>query len=123
VVRRYSILSIAVLMPLLCVGSPLLHKSVPIAICQILVIDSDREGNFRRIENALKQAHLGHAQIAVFPESSILGWENPEAYYLADPIPGPDSDRLGLLARKYGLAIAIGLDEEEGDHLLIRPFF
>jgi predicted amidohydrolase len=43
-----------------------------IALCQILVIDSDREGNFRRIEYALETARNGKADIAVFPESSIL---------------------------------------------------
>jgi predicted amidohydrolase len=92
-------------------------KHVRLAICQILVIDSDREGNFRRIEYALEQAASQHAQIAVFPESSILGWENPDAHHMATPIPGADSDRIGALARKYGLMIAIGLDEKDGDHL------
>lgn len=91
--------------------------SVRIAICQILVIDSDREGNFRRIENGLEQAEAQHAQIAVFPESSILGWENPEAHRLAEPIPGGDVDHIAALARRYGLMIAIGLDEKEGDRL------
>jgi predicted amidohydrolase len=92
-------------------------KHVRLAICQILVIDSDREGNFRRIEYALEQANAQHAQIAVFPESSILGWENPDAHRLATPIPGADSDRIASLARKYGLMIAIGLDEKDGEHL------
>jgi predicted amidohydrolase len=81
-------------------------KSVRLAVCQILVIDSDREGNFRRIEYALDQAAAQHANIALFPESSILGWENPEAHQLAQPIPGLDSDRLATLARKYKLMIA-----------------
>jgi predicted amidohydrolase len=90
---------------------------VRVAICQILVIDSDREGNFRRIEYGLEQAEAQHAQIAVFPESSILGWENPEAHSLAEPIPGTDSDRIAALARKYSLMIAIGLDEKAGDRL------
>src|SRR5947207_15441727 len=76
-------------------------KTVRLAICQILVIDSDREGNFRRIEDALEQAQAQHAQIAVFPESSILGWENPDAHRIAEPIPGKDSDRIAALARKY----------------------
>ena len=67
-------------------------KHVRLAICQILVIDSDREGNFRRIEYALEQAAAQHAQIAVFPESSILGWENPDAHKMATPIPGTDDD-------------------------------
>jgi predicted amidohydrolase len=93
------------------------RKTVRVAVCQILVIDSDREGNFRRIEYALDGAEAQHADIAVFPESSILGWENPEAHRLAAPIPGADSNRIGDLARKHRLMIAIGLDEKDGDKL------
>ncbi|MGP8175865.1 MAG: carbon-nitrogen hydrolase family protein [Terracidiphilus sp.] len=96
-------------------GAP--KKTVRLAVCQILVIDSDREGNFRRIEYALEQAEAQHADIALFPESSILGWENPEAHRLAASIPGKDSDRLSELARKHKLMIAIGLDEKDGDRL------
>ena len=88
-----------------------------VAVCQILVIDGDREGNFRRIEYALETAHAQHAQIATFPESAILGWENPDAHTRATPIPGADSDRLAALARQYSLMIAIGLDEKDGDRL------
>jgi predicted amidohydrolase len=92
-------------------------RTVRLAICQILVIDSDREGNFRRIEYALDQAQAQHADIAIFPESSILGWENPDAHKMAASIPGADSDRIAALARKHGLMIAIGLDEKDGDKL------
>jgi predicted amidohydrolase len=92
-------------------------RVVKVAICQILVIDSDREGNFRRIEYALNDAKAQGAQIAAFPESSILGWENPEAHRLAEPIPGADSERIQDLAKKYGLMIAIGLDEKDGSRL------
>ena len=96
-------------------GNP--KKTVRLAICQILVIDSDREGNFRRIEYALQDAQAKGADIAIFPESSILGWENPEAHRLAQPIPGPDSDRIAAMARKHRMMIAIGLDEKDGDRL------
>ncbi len=58
---------------------------VHVAVCQILVIDGDREGNFRRIEYALETAKASHADIAAFPESAILGWENPDAHRLAGP--------------------------------------
>jgi len=92
-------------------------KAVKVAICQILVIDSDREANFRRIEYALADAKAQGAQIAAFPESSILGWENPEAHRLAEPIPGADSHRIQDLAKKYNVMIAIGLDEKDGDRL------
>lgn len=90
---------------------------VKVAICQILVIDSDREGNFRRIEYALADAKAQGAQIATFPESTILGWENPEAHRLAHAIPGADSSRIQDLAKKFDLMIAIGLDEKDGDRL------
>ncbi len=86
-------------------------RSVRVAVCQILVIDGDREGNFRRIEYALETASKERADIATFPESSILGWENPDAHRFATSIPGPDSDRIADLARKYHLMIAIGMDE------------
>jgi predicted amidohydrolase len=91
--------------------------TVRLAICQILLIDSDREGNFRRIEYALDQAEAQHADIAIFPESSILGWENPDAHRMATSIPGADSDRIADLARQHHVMIAIGLDEKDGDKL------
>jgi predicted amidohydrolase len=109
-------IAVAVLLPSVrSIAQTVSKKSVRLAICQILVIDSDGEGNFRRIEYALQQASAQHAQIAVFPESSILGWENPDAHRMAEPIPGKDSDRVAALARKYGTMIAIGLDEKDGD--------
>jgi predicted amidohydrolase len=90
---------------------------VRVAVCQILVIDGDREGNFRRIEYALEGARAGRADIAAFPESAILGWENADAHRLATPIPGTDSNRIATLARKYGMLISIGVDEKDGEHL------
>ena len=92
-------------------------RTVRIAVCQILAIDGDREGNFRRIEYALEQARAGRADIAAFPESAILGWENPDAHRMAAPIPGTDSDRIAALARQYGLMISIGMDEKDGERL------
>jgi N-carbamoylputrescine amidase len=91
--------------------------TVRIAVCQILAIDGDREGNFRRIEYALEQARAERADIAAFPESVILGWQNPDAHRLATPIPGADSDRITALARQYGLMISLGLDEKDGERL------
>lgn len=93
------------------------ERTVRVAVCQILSIDGDREGNFRRIEYALEQARAAHADIAAFPESIILGWENPDAHRMAAPIPGADSDRIAAMARKYGLMISIGLDEKDGERL------
>ena len=59
----------------------------------------------------LERAEAEHADLAVFPESSIPGWVNPEAHQMAYPIPGADSYRIAELARKYKLMIAIGMGE------------
>ena len=96
---------------------PAQSRTVRVAVCQILSIDGDREGNFRRVEYALEQAKEARADIAAFPESVILGWENPDAHHMASAIPGADSDRIAALARKYGLMISIGLDEKDGGKL------
>ena len=100
------------------VGSlPAQSRTVRVAVCQILSIDGDREGNFRRVEYALDEARAAHADIAAFPESVVLGWENPDAHHMASPIPGADSDRIAGLARRYGMMISIGLDEKDGSKL------
>jgi predicted amidohydrolase len=88
-----------------------------IAVCQILCIDGDAEGNLRRIEYALEDAAAQKADLASFSESAILGWVNPDAHHLADPIPGPTTQRLGELARRHHLMICIGMDEKDGEKL------
>jgi predicted amidohydrolase len=64
------------------------RMKVKIAICQIFCLDSDDLGNFIRIENALIEAKKGGADIACFPETTILGWIKPDAHKMAHPIPG-----------------------------------
>lgn len=92
-------------------------RTVRVAVCQILCIDSDREGNLQRITYAIEDAARKKAQIACFPETAVLGWVNPASHQMADPIPGPTTERLAELARKHNLMIAIGLCEKDGENL------
>jgi predicted amidohydrolase len=88
---------------------------VKVAVCQIKCVDGDRKGNFERIEEALYQ--LKNVDIACFPECSLLGWVNPTAHLLANPIPGQDTDKLGSLAKQYNIMISVGLAEKDGKRL------
>ena len=97
------------------VSEPPPPSTVRVAVCQTLCIDSDVEGNLRRVANAVERAAAQDADIACFPETSLIGWINPEAQRLAAPIPGPLSDRIGALAREHDVMIAIGLTERDGD--------
>jgi len=92
-------------------------KNVRIALCQIFILDGDREGNFLRMENAIREAKEQQAEVICFPETSLLGWVNPEAHQRACAIPGEDSQRLGKLAKKYEVFLCAGLAEKEGDKL------
>jgi predicted amidohydrolase len=92
-------------------------RTVRIAICQTFCIDSDIEGNLKRIEYAVEDAARQRAEIACFPETAVIGWVNPKAHELAAPIPGALSDRIAALARKHGIMIAIGLCEKDGEAL------
>jgi len=93
------------------------HKTVKIAMAQINCIDGDLSGNLVRITNAIGEARQQQADIIVFPESSLLGWINPEAFHRASPIPGRESEIICQLAKKYKIHICIGLDEKDGDRL------
>ena len=92
-------------------------KTVRIAMCQIFCLDSDRRGNFARIEDAIRDAKDAGAEIACLPETALLGWVNPEAHEGACPIPGRDSDRLCRLAKDYDIHLCVGLAEKDGKYL------
>jgi predicted amidohydrolase len=91
--------------------------STNIAMCQIFCLDGDRLGNLQRIENATFEASEMGADIVCFPETAILGWVNSDAHQRAYPIPGPDSDSLCSIAKRYGVFMCVGLAEKEGDNL------
>ncbi len=88
-----------------------------IAISQIECIESDSEGNLAKIQDAIEVASAQQADLIAFSESIILGWINPEAFTLACPIPGRDSDRICRLAKENKIHVCLGLDEKEGDQL------
>ena len=89
------------------------RKGPYIAMCQIFILDGDRSGNFIRIENAITEAKSKDAELICFPEATMLGWLNSDAHARACTIPGPDSEQLCELAKKYGIYLCIGIEEFE----------
>lgn len=93
------------------------QNRVKIALAQIFCLDGDRSGNFVRIENAIVEAKEKGAEIVCFPETSVLGWVNPDAHQRAYPIPGDDSNRLCELAKNNNVFLCIGLAEKDNEKL------
>jgi len=87
-------------------------RSVKVAVCQTRCVDSDVEGNIRRITEAVEKAAAKAAQIAAFPETAFIGWVNTAAHELAEPIPGEFSDIVCRLAETHKIMISIGLTEK-----------
>ncbi|MDD4796883.1 MAG: carbon-nitrogen hydrolase family protein [Eubacteriales bacterium] len=92
-------------------------QTVSIAMIQTLVEYGRWEDNFSRAKTLLGEAAAAGAQIAVLPECFDLGWAYPAAGQDALPIPGPRSDILSRWAREYGLYLAAGLTERDGDRI------
>jgi predicted amidohydrolase len=92
-------------------------RVLKVAMCQIFCLDGDRAGNLKRIEHAAHEAKTKGAEVACFPETSLLGWVNPDAHKRAFPIPGEDSDRLCALAREVQIVLCVGLAEATAEGL------
>lgn len=121
--RRHSLVLLAIALAARLPGAALAQPrlaapgKVRVAVCQTQCIDSDIEGNLRRIEYALEEAAAQGAQLACFAETVVIGWINPAAHDLAQPIPGPISDRIVELAERFEVMIAIGITEKDEDDL------
>jgi predicted amidohydrolase len=109
----WGILLVAIILVAAAVNSLARFKAGKVAMCQIFVLDGDRQGNFVRIENAIAEAKSKGAGLICFPEATMLGWLNPDAHTRACTIPGPDSEQLCGLAEKYGVYLCIGIEEFE----------
>lgn len=93
------------------------HRAAPkgphvqVALCQIPCRDSAVEENLKALEEAARDAAKRGARVLCFPESMDVGWVNTAAHQLAEPIPGPRTERISRLARELGVYIALGLTE------------
>ena len=88
-----------------------------IAMAQILVEGARPHENLGRAVAAVHEAAQRGCRLVVLPECLDCGWTDPSARTLAQPIPGPHSDRLVQAARQAGVFVAAGLVERAGPRL------
>jgi N-carbamoylputrescine amidase len=74
-----------------------------------------REANLEKAIGRLQEAAQAGVQIACLPELFLSPYfcqrEDPSLFDLAEPIPGPTSERLAQVARQTGMAIVASLFE------------
>jgi N-carbamoylputrescine amidase len=88
---------------------------IRIALAQ-LAAGPDRAANLARVLDVMGEAKRGGADLITFPEIILdrffpASRENREAFALAEPIPGPTSDRIAERARELGLVTVFNLYE------------
>lgn len=87
-----------------------------IALCQSPTTDGDIEGAFARIDRALGAATLAGADLAIFPELVLPGYNRPDLHADLAQVQGGEWEvRLAGLCRTAGCGLAIGWAERDGD--------
>jgi len=92
-------------------------ESYQIGMAQVQVEGGQPQANLGRAVCAIAQAASQGCRLVVLPECLDLGWTDPSARDLAQPIPGPHADRLAQAARAHKLYVAAGLVERSGQRL------
>jgi predicted amidohydrolase len=81
----------------------------------------DAESNLKKVIGFMHEVSICKAEIAVFPECALTGYalSAEEAASIAEPIPGPRTDRLSEACREADLtAVVVGtIEKDEFDQL------
>eukprot|EP00039_Didymoeca_costata_P024985 m.12050 g.12050 ORF g.12050 m.12050 type:complete len:295 (-) comp4577_c0_seq1:22-906(-) len=93
-------------------------ENVTVGFAQIMCLSSDLDGNHLRIQHAATKAKAMGAEIVVFPETALLGWDNPYAWKAADTIPGRDTDKLAKVAKENNITMIVGMAERVNESTL-----
>lgn len=88
-----------------------------IGMAQMLVVPGALEDNLARAVAMIDAAARDGCAIVVLPECLDVGWTSTAAVALAQPIPGPVSDRLCQAAASAGIIVVAGLTERDGERL------
>jgi predicted amidohydrolase len=92
-------------------------RNFQLGMAQILVEGGRPPANLARAVDAVRRAAAQKCKLVVLPECLDVGWTDPSAQELAQPIPGPHAERLMQSARDQKMFVAAGLVERAGNRL------
>jgi predicted amidohydrolase len=92
-------------------------STIRIGMAQMLVEGGQPAANLERSKEFIRNAAAKGCRIVVLPECMDLGWTDPSARRLAQPIPGPHSQAIADAARESGVFVVAGLVERAGDRI------
>jgi len=72
----------------------------------------DKEHNLKKILSMIDEVGRQEVRLAVFPELALTGFNCGEDFLkLAEPIPGPTTEKIGEKAREYNMYVVVGMPE------------
>ena len=92
-----------------------MSETIKIAGIQMEPVILDKDRNLARCLELMKTAAKEGAQLIVFPEAALSGYvfrSLDEALPLAEPVPGPSTERIMDSCRKLNLYVIVGLLEK-----------
>jgi len=90
--------------------------SFKLAVAQMRVVGGALDTNLEHARTLVNEAAGNGAQVVLLPEAMDLGWTDPSASFLAQPVPrGKSTQVLSSLAKKHQIYICSGLTELDGD--------
>ena len=89
------------------------QDKVTVAVCQLAAAHGEPDKNLANMEKWIERAAGKGANFIIFPEKILTGiWGDLDYPKLAQAIPGPATDRISGLAKKYDAYIVFGLIEK-----------
>jgi len=113
---KYIILgTLGIITPVAC-HSQEEFKTFKLAVAQMRVVGGALDTNLDHASEMIEEAVEHGARVVLLPEAMDLGWTDPSALTLAEPVPeGKTATLLCNLAKKYGIFICSGLTEKDGE--------
>jgi predicted amidohydrolase len=109
------LVTLGIITPVLCHSQEEL-KPFKLAVAQMHVVGGALDANLEHAGEMIAEAAQHGAQLVLLPEAMDLGWTDPSALFLAQPVPkGKSAQLLISMAKKYQIYICSGLTELEGE--------
>lgn len=93
------------------------RRTFRLGMGQILVVGGAPKENLGKAVDMIRRASDEGCSVVVLPECLDLGWTHPSARRKSEPIPGSNSRRICMAARRSSVYVAAGLVERSGDRV------
>jgi predicted amidohydrolase len=97
-------------------GDETAPRSLTVAVITSQSVFGDVQANLDHFEQLIGEASGGGARLVCFPELALVGYStHADALKVAQPIPGPATDRLAEIARRRNVYLSVGMAERDAE--------